>query len=124
MARTVLTVQDIVRTGLEATYSAGDDVNHHSFDNTGENVLLHVKNGATAVVVTISTPNSIDGLALAERTVTVGGTTERMIGPFPNAIYGTIDTDPDPDIDPAIFVDLDDDTNVTLAAFRLPDPSY
>lgn len=124
MARTVLTVQDIVRTGLEATYSAGDDSNNHSFDNTGENVLLHVKNGATDVIVTISTPNSIDGLALAERTVTVSGSTERMIGPFPNAIYGTIDTDPDPDIDPAIFIDLDDDTNVTLAAFKLPDPSY
>jgi len=124
MARTVLTVQDIVRTGLEATYSAGDDSNNHSFDNTGENVLLHVKNGATDVIVTISTPNSIDGLALAERTVTVSGSTERMIGPFPNAIYGTIDTDPDPDIDPAIFIDLDDDTNVTLAALKLPDPSY
>ena len=47
-----------------------------------------------------------------------------MIGPFPNSLYGTIDTDPDPDIDPAIFVDLDDATNVTLAALKLPGPSY
>lgn len=124
MARTVLTVQDIVRTGLEATYSAGDDVNNHSFDNTGENVVLHVKNGATAVNVTISTPNTVDGLAIADRVVTVAGTSEAIIGPFPNAVYGTVDTDPDPDIDPAIFVDLDDDSNVTLAALRLPDPSY
>ena len=124
MARTVLTVQDIARTGLEAVYAAGDDVNHHSFDNSGENVLLHVKNGATAVVVTITTPNDIDGLVLPDRIVTVGATTERMIGPFPNSLYGTIDTDPDPDIDPAIFVDLDDATNVTLAALKLPGPSY
>lgn len=124
MARTVLTVQDIVRTGLEATYSAGDDVNGHSFDNTGENVVLHVKNGVTAVNVTIITPNTTDGLALADRVVTVPDSGERMIGPFPNAVYGTIDTAPTPDIDPAIFVDLDDASNVTLAALRLPDPSY
>jgi len=116
MARTVLTVQDIARTGLEAVYVAGDDANNHSFDNSGQNVLLHIINGATTCVVTITTPNDIDGLVLPDRIVTVTGSTERMIGPFPNSLYGTIDTDPDPDIDPAIFVDLDDDTNVTLAA--------
>jgi hypothetical protein len=124
MARTVLTVQEVVRTGLEATYSAADAANNHSFDNTGENVVLHVKNGAVLCNVTIVTPNTIDGLALADRLVAVTATEERIIGPFPNALYGTIDTDPDPDIDPAIFVDIDDSSNVTLAALRLPDPSY
>ena len=124
MARTVLTVQPIVRTGLEAVFAAGDAANNHSFDNSGEDVILHIKNGATVCNVSIITPNTIDGLALADRSVAVGAVTERIIGPFPNAVYGTIDTDPDPDIDPAIFVDLDDATNVTIAALQLPDASY
>ncbi len=126
MARTVLTVQDVVRTGLDVTYAAGDQANGHSFDNTGHNVFLHVKNtnGATRDV-TITTPNTVDGLAIGDLVVTVPATTgDTMIGPFPAALYDTIDTDPDPDIDPAIFVDLEADSGITLAAVKLPGPSY
>ena len=124
MARTVLTVQDIVRTGLNPAYVAGDATDNHSFSNEGHNVFLHVITTGTAAVVTVVTPNTVDGLAIADLAVTMPATGERMIGPFPKALYDTIDTDPDPDIDPAIFVDLDVDTGLTLAAFRLLDPSY
>lgn len=125
MARTVLTVQEIVRTGLNPTFTPADATNGHSFDNTGENVFIHVKNGdASSHTVTVTTPNSVDGLALADLSVSVPASGERIIGPFPNALYGTIDTDPTPDIDPAIFVDIDVDTSVTIAAIRLPDASY
>lgn len=125
MARTVLTVQSIARTGLNPVYSAGDSANGHSFDNTGQNIFLIVKNGdASDKTVTITTPNTIDGHALGDLAVVVTAGEERAIGPFPNAIYGTVDTDPDPNIDPAVFVDLSADTSVTLGAFRLPDASY
>jgi hypothetical protein len=123
-ARTVLTVQDIVRTGLNPALVSGDATNNHSFDNTGHNVFLHVITTGTAADVTIVTPNLVDGLAIGDLVVTMPATGERIIGPFPKALYDTIDTDPDPDIDPAIFVDLDADTGLTLGAFRLPDPSY
>ena len=124
MARTVLTVQDIVRTGLNPTFVAGDATDNHSFDNTGHNVFFYLKTTGTAADVTITTPNTVDGLAIADLVVTLPATGERIIGPFPKALYDTIDRDPDPDIDPAVFVDLDSETGLTLAAIRLPDPSY
>ncbi len=126
MARTVLTLQQISRTGLDVTYAAGDQANGHSFDNTGQNVFLHVKNtNAATRDVTITTPNSVDGLAIGNLVVTVPATPgDTMIGPFPAALYDTIDTDPTPDIDPAIFVDLESDVGITLAAIKLPGASY
>jgi hypothetical protein len=83
-----------------------------------------VKTTGTTTDVTIITPNLVDGLAIGDLVITMPATGDRFIGPFPKALYDTIDTDPDPDIDPAIFVDLSSETGVTLGAFRLPDPSY
>lgn len=126
MARTVLVVQDVVRTGLEATYASGDASNGHSFDNTRSNVFLHIKNGdASPINATIITPNTVDGHAIADLVVVIPATTgDVMIGPFPSAVYDTIDTDPDPDLDPAVFVDLSADTSVTIAVIKLPGASY
>ena len=126
MARTVLTVQLISRLGLDVTYVAGDQANGHSFDNTGHNVFLHVKNSNAATRdVTITTPNTVDGLAIGDLVVTVPANTgDVLIGPFPGSLYDTVDTDPDPDIDPAIFVGLSADAGITLAAVRLPGASY
>ncbi len=126
MARTVLTVQDVVRTGLAPSYASGDSANGHSFDNTRENVFIHIKNGdASPINATITTPNTVDGHAVADLVVVIPATTgDVMIGPFPAAVYDTIDTDPTPDIDPAIFVDLSADTSVTIAAIKLPGASY
>lgn len=123
MARGVLTVQDIDRDGLLASYTAGDAANDHSFDNTGENIFLHVKKGATgSVVVTIDNPQVIDGEDMPDKVVTVAVDTEQFIGPFPKEIYEQLDADSG--VARSILVNLDVDTNVTLAAVRLPDPSY
>lgn len=126
MARTVLTVQQISRLGLDVTYVSGNQSTGHSFDNTGHNVFLHVKNSnASTRDITITTPNTVDDLAVGDLVVTVPVTPgDTMIGPFPAALYDTIDTDPDPDIDPAIFVDLSADAGITLAAIKLPGASY
>ncbi len=126
MARTVLTVQNIVRAGIDPTYSAGDAANGHSFDNTGHNVFVHIKNAdASPINATIITPGTVDGLAIGDLVVVIPATTGNvMIGPFPAPVYDTIDTDPDPDIDPAVFVDLSADTSVTLAAIKVPGASY
>jgi len=125
MARTVLTVNSVIRAGLVVSYDSGDQSNGHSFDNTGENVFLLVKNAdASPMTVTITTPKTVDGHEIGDLNIEVTNAEERCIGPFPNALYGTVDTDPDPVIDPAVFVDLSSDTSLTLAAFRLPDASY
>ena len=81
-----LTAQTIVRAGLEATYAAcaggGDE-----FVNTGAE-FIHIKNGHSGTqTVTIATPNTVDGLAIADRAVAVTNAEERMIGPFPPGIY-------------------------------------
>lgn len=265
MARDVLTVQSIGRSGLAVAYSIADLANGHSFDNAGHNVFLAARNfhglGGTITIVTPSTP---DGLVIADRVVTIpslvqaaiaddGGvqtdeTTEAneatiddmtllpaapvvgdayyfandrvfnqfsldvstagvgswtitweywdggawealanvtddssgftgagrleiswevssdfapttvngqgpfwfvrarlsafvslttqplgeqawmpgeaLIGPFPAAVYDTIDVDPDPDIDPAVFVDVSGTDGIELAAIKLPGASY
>ena len=122
MARTVLTLQEIVRTGLEVTYAAGDDVNNHSFDNAGQDIFLHVINGATACNVTIITPQTIDDLAVADPVINVPASEDRFIGPFRNDLYGQ--AEPDAGFSKSVFVDLDDDTNVTIAAIRAGDVNF
>lgn len=81
-----LTVQTSSRTGLEPSYAScaggGDE-----FANTGKQVI-HVKNGdASPHVVTIVTQATVDGLAIADRDVTIPAGEERIIGPFPTGFY-------------------------------------
>lgn len=120
MARTELTVQDIVRTGLEATYVSGDATNDHSFDNYGERVLIHIINaGGVDVTATIISAATVDGLAVADEPVVVTQAEDRFIGPFESSIFEQLD--PDNDIARAVFVDLDTDASVTIAALKLPE---
>jgi hypothetical protein len=68
-------------TGLNPTYAAasggGDTV------KTGKNVFLHVKNGhSSPQTVTIATPGSVGGLAIADLAIAVPNAGERMIGPI------------------------------------------
>lgn len=103
-----LTVQNIVRAGLEASYSAVLTAGN-TFTNDGQRTFIHVVNGSTAMVVTIATPATADGLAVADRTVSVGANEEHFIGPFPIAVYGT-----------TVTVTVDDQTDGTMAALKVP----
>lgn len=89
MPRTTLAIQPTTRDGLAAVYSAADAANGNEFPNTGSEVI-HVKNtSASPVTLTIPTPLVIDGLAVADRTVTIPATSgDLFIGPFDNAFYG------------------------------------
>jgi len=110
MARTVLAVQDVVRAGLNPVYSAAN-VDGHSIQNDGR-TALHVKTGATPCTVTFQTPGTVDGLAVADRTVALGATEERIIGPFPPTQYNQPTGD-------GVYVDFSAVTSVTVAALRL-----
>ncbi len=103
----VLTVQDIVRAGLQASYTAV--AASHTFTNDGKDTVLHVVNGATAMTVTIVTSATADTLAIADRTVSVGSNEDHFIGPFPTQWYGTTVT--------AQFSDIADGT---CAAIKIP----
>lgn len=123
MVRTVLTVAEIIRDGLLVASVAGDAANGHSFNNSGENIFLHVLKGATgSVVITILSPIVIDGENVPDKVVTVVTDTEQFIGPFPKALYEQEDVDSE--VVRSVLVDIDDDTNVTIQAVRLPDASY
>lgn len=111
MSREALTVQSVVRTGLEPAYTAavGDG---HSVLNDGRLTFVHVVNGSgSEVTITIPTPGSVDGLAVADRTVAVPAGEERMIGPFPTATYNQADG--------TVHVDYSATTSVTVGAFKV-----
>lgn len=112
MARAVLSVQKVVPSGLQPVYSAGDLANGHEFANDG-NVFLHVKNtGGGACTVTVQTPATVGGMAIAEAIVSVPATTgDRMIGPFNTTIFNQVGG--------LVYVDLSTATGVTLAAIKL-----
>lgn len=111
MARTALTVQQIVRTGLNATFAAADGTNQNQFANDGR-TYLHVKNGGgSSINVTIDTPGSVDGLAVSNLVVAVPNGGERIIGPFPTNIYNQTDGN--------VYVDWSAVTSVTAAAIRM-----
>jgi hypothetical protein len=110
MARTDITAQQIVRTGLEETFIAAT-ADGQMFANDGR-MILHVKNGAGAPInVTIQTPGSVDGLAIAEQVVAVTNGEERFIGPFPTNIYNQADE--------KVYVDYSSPTTVTVAVLRV-----
>src|ERR1051325_1560167 len=110
MARTALTVQQVNRTGLTPSYAAANALGH-SLNNSGREAI-HIKAGGTAVVVTIQTPGTVDGQAIADRTINVGTNSEKMIGPFPPDVYnqpGSAD----------VYIDFDQVTSITIAALRI-----
>ena len=110
MARTAITYQQIVRTGLKETLEAAN-TDGNKFANDGM-MFVHVKNGAGAPInVTIQTPGTVDGLAIAEQVVAVTNAEERLIGPFPPGIYNQSDG--------YVYVDYSAVTTITVSVLRL-----
>lgn len=82
-----LSTQDVVATGLAASYSAvagGGD----TFTNDG-NVMLHVKNaGASPCTVTIACSGTYKGAAITNQAVAVANGAEKFIKPYAPDITG------------------------------------
>lgn len=114
MATVTWTPQDVVRAGIDLTDSGGLSTSDtYKFNNDGKTFLHIKKSGAGACTVTISTPNTVDGLAIADLTVSVPATTgDKMIGPFPREIYN--------DANGQVSVTFSEITGLTAAVARLP----
>lgn len=101
-----LGTQDVVTTGLAASYSAvagGGD----TFTNDG-NVMLHVKNaGASPCNVTIASPGKYKGATVADHVVAVANGADKFIRPYAPDITGS-----------AAAVTWSYTTNVTVAVIR------
>lgn len=110
MANTPVATQDAALGGLAPVYTAPNAVDTFQIPNDGR-TLLHVKkSGAGACTVTLQTPGTVRGQAIADPTVVVPATTgDRMIGPFPVDLFS--DT---------LNVTYSEATGLTHAAIHLP----
>ena len=113
MAATTLTIQDVSRTGLQATYgSANTDGSY--VPNNGD-VVLHLKNtSGGAITVTAKVQAKIGGLsAAADQTVQVPATSgDIMFGPFPPNLFN--------DQYGRVLITFSGVSSLTVAALRLP----
>jgi hypothetical protein len=89
MANVTLTPQQMAASGTTPTRTGSLSVSDtYLVRNDGHTFLHFRKSGAGGCTVTIQTPPTIGGLAVAEQTVNVPATTgDVMVGPFPPAIY-------------------------------------
>lgn len=111
MARTELTLQRISPDGLVATYDSAI-ADGHSF-RWGQRHFIHVINGDTASkTITIQTPQTIGGLAVADKTVDVAAGAEEFIGPF-------LGRETYEQSDGLVYVDYSATTSVTIAALQI-----
>lgn len=85
-----LTTQSVTTAGLAATYSTPTATTGDRF-LPAAGTFIHIKNGnASSCTITLTTPFTMDGLALADRVITVPGTTERFIA-VPDTLYRSSD---------------------------------
>lgn len=111
MARTALTVQAVVDSGLEETTEAAN-VDGNSILGDGD-TIIHVINGSGADVdVTIATGGTFHGQAVADEVVTVTAGEERFIGRFKPALYN----DPSTGL---VNIDYEAVTTVTVSALGI-----
>lgn len=103
MPRTALAAQAVTDAGLDPAYTAAN-VDGHSIP---PGALLHVKNGGGASInVTLQTPVTFQGKAVADTVVAVPAGAERIIGGLKPTLYGD-----------SVLVDFSGVTTVTVAAF-------
>lgn len=82
---TTRNTQQISRAGIAPTYNAAASGDKFRPD---ERTYLHVKNAdSSSHTITIVTPGTQQGLAIADLAVVVVNATERVIGPFPAGLF-------------------------------------
>ncbi len=104
-----LAIQTISKAGivpsLGAAAGGGDE-----FANDGETFLWVNNGGGGNITVTLVTQATVDGLAVADRTVTVNAGQQKFIGDLEKAIYN--------DTNGRVQVTYSGVTSVTVGAFR------
>lgn len=103
----LLATQQMTDAGAAISYSAASASD--TVDISNGRTFLHVKNaGGSSDTVTLVTPGTVAGLAIADRTVAVANGTEKFIGPLDPALYG-----------PVVTVTNSFTTSVTVAAVSI-----
>lgn len=89
MADITITPQQMAASGITPSYTGSLSTSNTYYVKNNSHMFLHFKKSAAVdCTVTITTPPTVGGLAVADRTVTVPASTgDKMIGPFPPSIY-------------------------------------
>ena len=91
-----VSVEQALKSGLTATYTSSGllTANNYKVRNDGKVFLHFKKSGAGACTVTIVTPNTSQGLAISDQTVTVPATTgDVFVGPLPPSLFNNASSD-------------------------------
>lgn len=89
MADVTLTVYDVLRAGRSITDNDTTvaTANDYYFPNDGK-TILHVANASgSTLTLTIETPNTVDGMAISDKTATLATAKSSVFGPYPPGIY-------------------------------------
>lgn len=115
MVDVVLTREQIVLAGLEATDNAIDATDVYFAPNDPGNMYLHFKNTGAEATVTFDLTKSVAGATLTDQTATIPATTgDVLVGPFPAEWED--DTGPNPG---HVKFSQDIASGVTVAILRL-----
>ena len=88
MADVTLTVYDVTRAaGLSFTASHTDAVNTNTYYVPNDGRVLLLLLSAAGATVTVTTPNTVDLMAIADLAITATGAATQVHGPFPPSIY-------------------------------------
>lgn len=115
MAYTDLTLLVAARTGLSIADAALTDAvaGGHKFTNDGSTLFFAQNTNGSSRTLTITTFSTVDGLAVADLTITLAATTGRILtATFPRSIYNGTDF--------KVAVDYSATSGVKVAAIRLP----
>jgi len=108
-----LEVVAAARTGLDfigdaVAASTGGD----TFQNSGRQLLIVANGSDSSMDLTIATSATIDGQAVADRTISIPAGESRIIGPFQPGIYN--------DTGGAVELTYSDETDVTVYVVAVP----
>lgn len=91
MANVRLTPEQVSSTERTPTFTAIDATDTYLVNNDAR-VMLYFKNtSGGAAIITIQTPRTVDGNAIAEKTLSISATTgEEIIGNFSTDVYNDL----------------------------------
>lgn len=110
MARTPLSVQQTSVAGLNLSMSVAN-ADGHSIPGSADVVVVVENASDSAVTVTIPTPATIGGLAIADGGGSVPAGEARHFGPFRAGLFNQADA--------TVSINLSAAASVSVAAFRL-----
>ena len=87
MAYTNVAVVQSSPRGAVFAPAACDASNGNKFSNDGRTLLYVENGGADSATVTIDTPATVGGLAVAQNAITLSAGQGKICGPFPPEIY-------------------------------------